>query len=148
MDLMTHLMAHFMTLWPLVLRSTAAASTPDTIVFDTDCGFFGDDGSALAMVLRSPEKVRVAGITVVSGNVWAADSARYLSEILGLLGHPEMQPRVGAQMPLLHTPAMAALEGPLEFQGAFSNPAKFAPPTRPTALDLLTDAVKEHPGQI
>jgi inosine-uridine nucleoside N-ribohydrolase len=145
--LMMHLMMHFMTLLPLLLLS-AAASAPDTIIFDTDCGFFGDDGSALAMVLRSPEKVHVAGITVVSGNVWAAESARYLSEILGLLGHSEMQPRIGAQMPLLHTPSMAALEGPLEFQGAFSSPAKIAPSTRPMALDLLTAAFEEHPGQV
>lgn len=136
-----------MTLWPLLLLS-AAASAPDIIVFDTDCGFFGDDGSALAMVLRSPAKVRVAGITVVSGNVWAAESARYLNEILGLLGHPEMQPRVGAQMPLLHTPSMAALEGPLEFQGAFSDPAKIASPAQLTALDLLTAAIEQHPGQV
>ena len=138
----------FMTLLPLLLLAAAAASVPDTIVFDTDCGFFGDDGSALAMVLRSPEKVRVAGITVVSGNVWAAESARYLSEILGLLGHSEMQPRIGAQMPVLHTPSMAALEGPLEFQGAFSDPAKIALPTRPTALDLLTSAIEEQPGRV
>jgi len=144
---MTHFVAHFMTLWPLVLLS-AAASAPDTIVFDTDCGFFGDDGSALAMVLRSPQKVRVAGITVVSGNVWAAESARYLNEILRLLGHADMQPRIGAQMPLLHTPSMAALEGPLDFQGAFSSPSKIAPPMRPTALDLLTAAIEQHPGQV
>jgi inosine-uridine nucleoside N-ribohydrolase len=73
-----------MMVWPLLF---AAAISPKIIVFDTDCGFFGDDGSALAMVLRSPDKVQVAGITVVSGNVWAAESARYVSEILGLLGH-------------------------------------------------------------
>jgi len=75
-----------MTLWPLLLL--AAAPPPDKVVFDTDCGFFGDDGAALAMVLRSPEKVRVTAITSVSGNVWAAESAGYLAEILGLLGHP------------------------------------------------------------
>jgi inosine-uridine nucleoside N-ribohydrolase len=136
-----------MTLWPLLLLS-AAASAPANIVFDTDCAFFGDDGSALAMVLRSPEKVRVSEITVVSGNVWAAESARYVKEILGLLGNSEIEPHIGAQMPLLHMPAMAALEGPLEFQGAFGDPAKFAPPTRPTALDLLTAAIEQYPGQV
>jgi inosine-uridine nucleoside N-ribohydrolase len=140
-------MTHFVALWPLLLLS-APVNTHSTIVFDTDCGFFGDDGSALAMILRSPEIVRVAGITVVSGNVWAAESAGYLGEILGLLGHSEMQPRIGAQMPLLHTPSMAALEGPLDFQGAFSNPVKMAPPTRPTALDVLTDAIQQHSGPV
>jgi len=136
-----------MTLLPLLLIS-AAAGAPGIIVFDTDCGFFGDDGSALAMVLRSPAKVSVAGITVVSGNVWAAEGAGYLGEILGLLGHSELHPHIGAQMPLLHTPSMAELEGKLDFEGAFSSPAKIATSATPNALDLLTTAIERHPGQV
>jgi inosine-uridine nucleoside N-ribohydrolase len=136
-----------MTLLPLLLLA-AAAPPADKIVFDTDCGFFGDDGAALAMVLRSPQKVQVAAITAVSGNVWAAESAGYLTEILGLLGHPEIKPYVGAQMPLIHTADMAKLEGTLEFQGAFVNPVKLAPPGRPAALDALAAAVEQNPGQI
>jgi inosine-uridine nucleoside N-ribohydrolase len=136
-----------MTLWPLLLLA-AAAPTADKVVFDTDCGFFGDDGAALAMVLRSPEKVQVAAITVVSGNVWAAESAGYLTEILGLLGYPEIKPYMGAQMPLVHTAEMAKLEGPLEFQGAFGTPVKLAPTGRPAAIDALTAAVEQNPGQI
>jgi inosine-uridine nucleoside N-ribohydrolase len=136
-----------MKLW-LLLWFTTAACAADKIIVDTDCGFFGDDGSALTLVLRSPEKVQVAGITVVSGNVWAAESAGYLGEILGLLGRSEIKPRMGAQMPLIHTPAMAALESPLEFQGAFSGPAKIAPPSQPNALDALAAIVQENPGQI
>lgn len=135
-----------MLLLPLLLLAAAPATDP--VVFDTDCGFFGDDGAALAMVLRSPEKVRVAAITVVSGNVWAAESAGYLTEILGLLGHPEIKPYVGAQAPLIHTADMAKLEGPLEFEGAFGNPVKFTPSSQPTAIDALTAAVEQNPGQI
>jgi inosine-uridine nucleoside N-ribohydrolase len=135
-----------MTLWPLLLLA-AAPPPPTKIVFDTDCGFFGDDGAALVMVLRSPEKVHVAAITAVSGNVWAAQSAGYLAEILGLLGHPEIKPSVGAQMPLIHTADMAKLESPLEFQGAFGNPVKLVP-GRPSALDDLAAAVRQNPGQI
>jgi inosine-uridine nucleoside N-ribohydrolase len=134
-----------MTLWPLLLL--AAAPPPDKVVFDTDCGFFGDDGAALAMVLRSPEKVRVTAITSVSGNVWAAESAGYLAEILGLLGHPEIKPYVGAQMPLIHTAEMAKLEAPLEFQGAFDRPVKIAPGA-PPALDALTNAIEQNPSEI
>jgi inosine-uridine nucleoside N-ribohydrolase len=132
--------------WPLLLLP-AAACAADQVVIDTDCGFFGDDGSALVMTLRSPEKVRLAGIGVVSGNVWAAESARYVGEILALLGHPQIQPRVGAQLPLVHTPALARLEAPLEFQGAFAGPARMAPPG-PSALDALADAVRRNPGRI
>jgi len=139
-----------MPLWPLLLLA-AAAPPADKVVFDTDCGFFGDDGAALAMVLRSPEKVQVAAITAVSGNVWAAESDGYLTEILGLLGHPEIKRYVGAQMPLIHTADMAKLESPLEFQGAFGNPVKIAPLGRPAAIDALTalaDAIAQNPGQI
>jgi inosine-uridine nucleoside N-ribohydrolase len=140
-----------MALWPLLLLAAAAPLAADKVIFDTDCGFFGDDGAALAMVLRSPEKVQVAAITAVSGNVWAAESAGYLTEILGLLGHPEIKPYVGAQMPLIHTADMAKLEGPLEFQGAFGNPVKIAPLGRPAAIDALTAlaaTVEQNPGQI
>jgi inosine-uridine nucleoside N-ribohydrolase len=132
--------------WPLLLLA-AAAPPPAKIAFDTDCGFFGDDGAALAMVLRSPEKVHVAAVTAVSGNVWAAQSAEYLTEILGLLGHPEIKPAVGAQMPLIHTADMAKLEAPLEFQGAFGIPINLAP-GQPSALDALAATVRQNPGRI
>jgi inosine-uridine nucleoside N-ribohydrolase len=126
----------------------AACFSMDRIVFDTDCGMFGDDGAALVMVARSPDKVRIDGITVVSGNVWAADSARYLSEILKLLGRGEPQPRVGAQLPLIHSPEMAKLEAGLEFQGAFGEPRKIAEANRDGALSLLAESIQAHPGQI
>ena len=136
-----------MPLLPLLLLA-AAVPSPDRIIFDTDCGFFGDDGGALVMALRSPEKVHVTAITAVSGNVWAAESAAYLTEILGLLGHSEIQPHVGAQMPLIHTAAMAKLEAPLEFQGAFANPLKLATPSQPAALEVMAAAVRQNPGRI
>jgi inosine-uridine nucleoside N-ribohydrolase len=136
-----------MTLWPLLLLPLAAPS-PETIVFDTDCGFFGDDGSALVMILRSPDKVRIAAVTAVSGNVWAAESAGYLTEILSLLHHPEIQPIVGAQMPLIHTADLAKLEAPLEFQGAFARPPKFAPPGRTGAVEALATAIARQPGAV
>jgi len=131
-----------MLLLPLV------ASAADKVIFDTDCGFFGDDGDALVMVLRSPEKVQLAAITTVSGNVWAAESATYVGEILHLLGHSAIQPYIGAQMPLVHTAAMAKLEGPLEFEGAFDRLEKLALPNRPSAIEALAAAIRQHPGQV
>ncbi|HLY18710.1 MAG TPA: nucleoside hydrolase [Bryobacteraceae bacterium] len=136
-----------MTLWPLLLLPLAGAPA-DQIIFDTDCGYFGDDGSALVMVLRSPDKVRVAEITAVSGNVWAAESAGYLKEILGLLGHPEMKVSVGAQMPFTHTAELAKLEGPLEFEGAFARPRKLTPAGQAEAIGELAAVIGQHPGQI
>jgi purine nucleosidase len=83
---------------------------PPRILFDTDSGFFADDGQALVLLLRSPEKVSVEGVTVVSGNVWAPQGVEYTLHILKLLGKPALPLYLGAQAPLVHTPAMAAVE--------------------------------------
>jgi len=136
-----------MALLPFLLLATATPAM-DKIIFDTDCGYFGDDGAALVMVQRSPRQVQVEAITSVSGNVWAAESAGYLTEILGLLGPGAIKPYVGAQMPLIHTVAMSKLEAPLEFDGAFGRPMKLAPPVQPSALDAMADLIARHPGQI
>jgi inosine-uridine nucleoside N-ribohydrolase len=119
----------------------------DKVIFDTDCGYFGDDGSALVMLLRSPGQIALQGISVVSGNVWAAESETYLRQILSALGRSSIRPYVGAQRPLVHTPAMAGLEGPLAFQGAFAAPPKFAP-AAPSAPGYLARAIRRAPGQI
>src|SRR5579862_8730916 len=132
---------------PLLLLPLAAAS-PDLVVFDTDCGFFGDDGSALVMVLRSPDQVKVLAATTVSGNVWALESSQYLGEILGLLGNRAIKPYIGAQMPLVHTADLAKMEGPLEFPGAFGRPAKFAYAGPAGAVEALTSAIAQHPGEV
>ncbi len=123
-------------------------SAMDKVLFDTDCGYFGDDGAALVMLLRSPQKVTIAGITTVSGNVWAAESAAFVQEILGLSGAGTLEIRTGAQMPLIHTPALAKQETGLEFQGAFSLPLKTAPPGRASAIELLAERIQKEPGQV
>ena len=123
-------------------------SPVDTVIIDTDCGVFGDDGSAIVMLAHSPEKVRVAGITVVTGNVWAAQSAGYVREIGALVKHPEWKPAIGAQLPLTHTAALARLEPSIEFQGAFSEPPVIAPPPARTAINVMAEAIQAAPGQV
>jgi inosine-uridine nucleoside N-ribohydrolase len=120
----------------------------DKVIFDTDCGYFGDDGSALVMLMRSPEKVRLVGLTTVSGNVWAASSAGYLREIVSLLDARGPQPVVGAQMPLLHSPELARQETAIEFLGAFADPMAVAPPGARSALNLLADEIRAAPGEV
>ncbi len=48
-----------------------------SLLVDTDPGRFSDDTAAIIMCLRSPERVSVRGVTVVSGNVWAQDGASH-----------------------------------------------------------------------
>ena len=109
---------------------------------------FGDDGAALVMLARSPGKVQIDGITVVSGNVWAADSARYVEEILGLLGRGAPHPQVGAQLPLIHSQEMSKLESNLEFAGAFGHPMKTSAAGPVDALNVLAQSIQSHPGQV
>ncbi len=120
----------------------------DNVIFDTDCGYFGDDGSALVMLLRSPEKVRISGISIVSGNVWAAESKGYVSEIVAMLRHAQLPVYVGAQMPLIHTPALAALEKDLGFRGAFAGPPKLTAQSNAAALEFIAGTIRKQPGQV
>src|SRR6185295_8706869 len=121
--------ASLAVMWRWILL-TAGVSTmaqgAENIVFDTDPLYFTDDGHAAVMLLRSPEKVRILGMTLVSGNSWAAEGADYMWDALKALGRTEVPLYVGAQAPLIHTLAMAKEEsrewGPFEYMAAFQRP--------------------------
>lgn len=129
------------------------------ILFDTDSGFFNDDGASLVMALRSPDRVSVQAITVVSGNVWARQGAEYMFHILRLLRRPGVPLYIGAEAPLVHTAAMSKHEGPLEFAGALAlSPTEVKPPfggrfaglkAQPrNAVDFMVEAIERSPGRI
>jgi hypothetical protein len=104
----------------------------EIVIFDTDSGAFGDDGAALVMLLRSPTQVNVQAVTVVPGNVWAAQGVEYIFHILDLLKRAAMPVYTGAGAPLLHTPEMAKESerrwGALAYTGAFAmDPSAMAP---------------------
>ena len=135
----------------------------ETVIVDTDSGLFGDDGAAVVMLLRSPSQIAVSGITIVPGNVWPAQGAEYMLHILDLLKRPDVPLYRGAEMPIIHTGAMAheyaRRWGPLEFTGAFGQDPKVvkaAPGTRPTlhkphhehAVEFIISEIERHPGEI
>lgn len=143
----------------LLLRELGAAGH-EIVVIDSDSGLFGDDGAAVVMLLRSPAQVTVEGITLVPGNVWPAQGAEYMFHILDLLRRPQVAVYAGADMPLLHTAAMAREAerrwGSLAFTGAFAeDPAavKPAPGAKLTgrkahrdAAQFLISEIEHHPG--
>lgn len=155
-----------------ILNMTPAASAGppvspaparDIVIFDTDCGIFGDDGAALVMLARSPEQVSLAGITTVPGNVWADQAAEYIQHILGLMRKPQIPVYTGAAAPLIHTAAMARESarrwGALEFIGAFSQndagkviPAPGAALTgrhpRRGAVNFIISEIERQPGEV
>jgi inosine-uridine nucleoside N-ribohydrolase len=107
----------------LLAGVVAFASDPERLILDTDSAYFNDDGAALVMLLQHPEITDVVGITIVPGNMWPEPGAEAMFRILDVMKHPGIGVFYGAQMPLLHTPAMAQIEnkkwGPIDFMGAF-----------------------------
>ncbi len=139
----------------LALCAPRVLSGTEKIIFDTDPGYFNDDCQALVMLLHSPEKVEVLGITVVPGNTWPRQGAEDISQTLKLLNRAEIPVFLGAQAPLVHTAEMAkaAAErwGPFEYTGAFARP----PPPGDTgsafekgAVDFLIETIEKHPGEV
>ena len=147
-----------------VLMSALCAAGREIVIVDTDSGLFGDDGAAVVMLVRSPEQVGVAGITIVPGNVWAAQGAEYMLHILDLLKQPQIPLFLGADAPLIHTAAMAheygRRWGPTEFIGAFADDPKKevvpAPgsklslhrPHHESAVTFLISEIERHPGEV
>lgn len=131
-----------------ILLALPLAAAPARLIVDTDCAAFGDDGGVLVMLLRSPEKVAVTGITLVSGNVWALASTGYVERIVKLLGGPRPPLFLGAQAPLVHTAAMADREGTLKFRGAFASPPGAGAARKPDAVSWMIEAVERAPGEV
>jgi inosine-uridine nucleoside N-ribohydrolase len=147
----------------VLLMSAMWAAARETVIVDTDSGLFGDDGAAVVMLLRSPEQVAVAGITIVPGNVWSAQGAEYMLHILDLLKQPQVPLYLGAEGPLLHTAAMAREYGrrwgATEFIGAFAlDPKRVIPapgaklslhrPHHESAVAFLISEIERHPGEV
>jgi inosine-uridine nucleoside N-ribohydrolase len=108
-----------------LLLPAACFGGRDIVLVDTDSGLFGDDGAALVMLMRSPDRVTIPGITVVPGNVWSAQGAEYMLHILNLLKRPQVPVYTGAEAPLVHSAAMVREYGrrwgALDFVGAFAH---------------------------
>jgi inosine-uridine nucleoside N-ribohydrolase len=82
------------------------------------------------------------GITIVSGNVWAAEGLDNTKNTLSLLKRT-VPVHLGAQQPLRHTVEQSKQEGPLEFAGAFAR-ARPGPRTE-TAVEYLVSALEKEP---
>ena len=76
---------------------TSAAAAPKKIIFDTDPGT--DDAMALMLALNSPE-LEVRAITVVPGNVTAAQGLENALRMVSLANRCDIPVAAGAQHPL------------------------------------------------
>ena len=117
-------------------------------IFDTDSGFFADDGAALTMLMRNSLASSVTGVTVVSGNVWAAKGVEYMERNLRLLKHPRVRVYLGAQEPLVHTVAMTRQEGRLDFAGALDGKPILAEARAGNAVDFIIQTIDKNPKRV
>ena len=138
------------------LLDVAPGAPPERVILDTDSGPFNDDGAALVMVARSPERVALEAVTLVPGNAWVSEGVRYTARILQLLGKTQVPLLPGAQAPLVNSPAMAQAFAkqwpPLEYTGAFARPspapARGQESTVKSGVDFLIQTLDRSPGQI
>ncbi len=138
------------------LVAAAFAAPHETVVVDTDSGIFGDDGAALVMLLRSPSRVSVAGVTIVPGNVWPDAGAGFMARLLDLLKRPQIPLYTGAPTPLIHSAAMAHEAerrwGKFEYLGAFEQAPGPAGAVRrlhrEEAVGFLISEIERRPGEM
>jgi inosine-uridine nucleoside N-ribohydrolase len=169
-----------LTAAPMAAGAADAAAMPTPkrkVIIDQDS--FGPGGSnlqAVLMLLQAPD-VEVLGITVVSGDGWAAENAAHVLRLLEIAQRPEVPVYKGAVQPLVNsekkTLAWEQQHGKLYYKGAWTQvwPAQdavrrspyhadpeFVPesPAGQPALKLQTEPaasfmvrkVREFPGQV
>src|SRR5580658_5567928 len=81
----------------LCLLTSAVAQTPRRVIIDTDPGT--DDALAILLALNSPE-IKVDALTVVPGNVVAAQGLENALKLVSLAGRCDVAVAGGAQHPL------------------------------------------------
>jgi purine nucleosidase len=81
----------------ICLTSTASHAAPLRVIIDTDPGV--DDAMAILLALNSPE-LKVAALTVVAGNVDAAQGLQNALKIVSLAGRCDVVVAGGARHPL------------------------------------------------
>ncbi|NAZ80560.1 nucleoside hydrolase [Kineococcus sp. R8] len=120
----------------------------DSTPFFLDCDTGIDDSLALAYLVATPG-VDLVGVGAVSGNLSAAGGARNTSDLLHLLGRPEVPVAVGAHDPLSHpfaggAPHVHGRNGIGDVQLATSP----TPLRGESAAEMLVRLAREHEGRL
>ena len=114
------------------------------ILLDCDPGI--DDAIALLMALRSPD-VTLLGVTTVGGNARLAHTTRNALRILEYAGRHDILVARGAARPLRGAFSYAyEHHGPKGLTGRLPLPA--AKPIALSAVEFLSGALREPPGQV
>ena len=126
------------------LAWAAPPETPRRVIIDTDPGT--DDAMAILLALNSPE-LKVEALTVVAGNVTAAQGLDNALKLVSLAGRPDIPVAAGAGKPLLQKLVTAETHAPDGLAGIGIPPARSAPDPR-FAPDLIIELVHRYPHEI
>src|SRR3954469_2615599 len=114
-----------------------------TFLIDTDTA--SDDAVALVMALRWPD-VRVAGVTVVSGNVPLAQATANALYTVELCGADDVPVFAGCDRPLLREASYADWFHGRDGRGEQNYPPAKKRAEAAHAVDAIVDVVRDNPG--
>jgi inosine-uridine nucleoside N-ribohydrolase len=126
------------------LTWAASPEQPRRVIIDTDPGT--DDAIAILLALNSPE-LKVEALTVVAGNVTAAQGLQNALQLASLAGRPDIPVALGAQKPLVQKLVTAESHGGNGLANLTLPPARSAADPR-FAPDLIIELVHRYPHEI
>jgi purine nucleosidase len=110
----------------LLLMSTLASAQRLVLIDQDGSGPGGSNQMAMMVLLQSP-KVKVLGITMVSGNAWEPEEVQHTLRMLELTHHADVPVVPGAVFPLVRdeveTMQARATDGTLPWYGAWGDKA-------------------------
>ena len=126
------------------LAGAAPPEAPRRVIIDTDPGT--DDAMAILLALNSPE-LKVEALTVVPGNVTAAQGLENALKLVSLAGRTDIPVAAGAQAPLLQKLVTAETHAPDGLAG-ISLPEERSARDPRFAPDLIVELVHRYPHEI
>jgi inosine-uridine nucleoside N-ribohydrolase len=128
-----------------MVTNVFAQTAPQRVIIDTDPGI--DDAMAILLALNSPE-LKVEALTVVPGNVQAAQGLENALKIVSLAGRCDVPVAGGAQHPLDQKLITAQYWHGRNGLAGVELPAPACKPDARFGPDLIIEMVHKYPHQI
>jgi purine nucleosidase len=128
-----------------ICSASAAGGAPRQVIIDTDPG--ADDAIAIMLALNSPE-LAVRALTVVAGNVPAAQGLDNALRLVSLARRCDLPVAIGAQRPLVGILTTAELYHGKNGLGDVQLPPATCAADKRWAPDLIVDLVHGAPHEI
>jgi purine nucleosidase len=128
-----------------ICSASAAGGAPRQVIIDTDPG--ADDAIAIMLALNSPE-LAVRALTVVAGNVPAAQGIDNALRLVSLARRCDLPVAIGAQRPLVGILTTAELYHGKNGLGDVQLPPTTCAADKRWAPDLIVDLVHGAPHEI